>query len=416
MEQWLPYVCGLKETQVVANPDLLAQLFTLDLSAPQVSSLQQSLSALSDDQVCGQVDDANVQPSFPRFSGVVKAYLLFCKYIVAQAPAECFDLYAKFFVSLQQVYTDQRGCCFNVVLRTTIREIWRWFRHASKDHLEWFAAGLLRLFNAVRSEREPLPANVPSKKSNVLFYACMISRAYFRSAQFVSAGNVFNNMHSVEIRFSQFSLSEQVEYRFWLGRYLLYQEDVCLSFTHLDWAYNHALSRSFQKQLCLDWLVVPSILVGRLPTEAVLQQLVPEAADICRQLVQWLKHGVLPADYTRTVRTNAWIAARSLAPTVLGRLPLLVYKRGLKKVHALLGGDNKLALDHAQSAFRLRADPQLVLTESICGALMSAAQLKGNVLPLSRTVVLKSTGCFPRALDANAQRRALPARDGWMSA
>ncbi|GMM49306.1 Thp1 protein [Starmerella bacillaris] len=424
METWLSYVGKLNESQVVTSPDLLGQLFSVDLTSPQVASIQRSLVGQSVASIEIAVDNARILPTFNRFNSIVKNYLLFCKNINPQNPRRCFDLYGNLFVSLQNVYADQRGCCLNVVLRNVINEIYSLLNNSdlqsdktnSFEYFEWFAAGLLRLFNAVRSEREPVPIDAPSKKNNVLFYACMISRAYFKSNQFVSAGNVFSNMHSVGVKLAQFPACQQVEYRFWLGRYMLYLEDVNLAFLHLDWAYQHCLDNTFQKLLILDWLVVPSILVGRLPTSLVISQLNEHAQTIITQLIDWLKSGKLSKNYADIINNNPWIQARHLGPLLLLKLPLLVYRRGLKRLQLILNS-SKIRLDDASLAFNLDAsiDPDLVITEGICDALICNDYMKGKILPATQSVVLRITDCFPNTLTVSGPKRSLPRRDHWMS-
>lgn len=419
MDTWLQFVKKQPEQDLLVSKTLLAELFTLDCTNPQVASIQSSVQHLSEQQISNAVEEAQLlDDNWPGFVALSKAYLIWCAFINPSAPETCFHQYAGVYLALQQAYANNRGACLNLVVRNITREIFRFFAKSGKDQLEWVASGLLKLFNAVRGERELPPKNMPSKRENAVFYANMISRAYFKSEQFVSAGNVFNNMHSLGISLKNFPASEQVEYRFWLGRYYLYCEDINLAFMHLNWAFEHCLWGTTQALLILDWLIVPSILVGRPPKVSTLSQLLNshDLLTAVHELNLTLRKGAFTSNYHQAVLENPWIAARHLRPILLKLMPILTCRRGIKLLIQLSGMEKpNLQLVQRAVGLNLELDPDFLEAESICETLISQGMLKGNVLSISQTLVVKSQGSVPPLLEVNqVLTRPLSHREHWM--
>lgn len=419
MEKWLQFVKNQPEQDIFVSTKLLANLYTLDCANPQVASIQASVSHLSEHQIGKAVEDAQLfNHKWPGLVALTKAYFIWCAYVNPSAPETCFNQYAGVYLTLQQAYAHHRGACLNLVVRNTTKQIFRLFAKLGKSQLEWIASVLLKLFNAVRGERDLPPIHMPSKRDNAVFYANMISRAYFGSEQFVSAGNVFNNMHSIGLSLKKFPASEQVEYRFWLGRYLLYCNEVSHAFVHLNWAFENCLQGTTQELLILEWLVVPSILVGRPPLMSTLSQLL-KSQDLliaAQELIMTLKKGAFSPDYSQAVLNNPWIAARHFRPILLKKMPILTFRRGIM-LYIRLSGMEKHNLKLVRGAFGLdeKMDPDLLEVESICETLISQGMLKGNLLPISQTLVVKSQGSVPPLLEVNqVLTRPLPQRERWM--
>jgi len=415
MDKWLRFFQDASENQILENPEAIAQMFSLDVGTPHVAVIQANLSQSSEGEINRTVEQANVMKGdWPGFVSLCKAYIHWCVNVDPANPGNSFESFAKVFLALQQAFANVRGSCLNILIQHVVWTMERLFMNRGKLHVEWIAAGILKLFNSVRSERE-LPAFGISKKDNILFYANMISRVYFKSEQFVSAGNVFKNMYSLDVRFSQFPLSQQVEYRYWVGRFCIYANQLEQAYMHLNWAWSKCNSNQPQYFLILNWLVLPSVLIGRIPSAALLSLLSREAQDAVSTVAQAMKTGQYPPHLVEVLQHNPWIQSRHLRPIVEAHLPILVFRKGIHRLIKLSGLD-RLPLQLCRSAchFTVADDPDLVLTEAVCIELISKGLMKGNLLPRSGLVALKSRGSIPSLSEYYDLR--LPERESWLLA
>lgn len=414
MDAWLRSIRQISDDQIVEDPIGVDKIFTFELADPQISAIQASLAGFSESQINDKINSIEVLGgSWPGLVAFMKDYAFWCAMIDPEHPERCFEWYGRCYQSLQKAYSNSKGAGLNLVIKHLTSKILNLFGNNGQRYLDFLSSILIRLLNSVRSEREPVSPTAPAKKDNILFYANMLSRIYFKSDQLVSAGSVYSNMHSVGVILSQFTMAEQVEYRYWVGRYAIYRCDAQKSYLNLQWALDHCLYPSPQYNIIWDWILIPAILVGKLPTRSAFQKNPPSQVEAL-QAVSLTSHVVKSGKYDletiRRLRSNAWVKAKNLWPLIEAHLPQLAYRRVLQRI--------QIHTDSRRIPFELTSkligldDPNLIVTEGIICELTSRNLITCNVLPQSLQCIFKKTNAFPPLVDVN---KAYTKDEAWMS-
>lgn len=400
---WLSQLGSFREDAVtqVESARRIAHLFTVDVSVPNVAILQNDLWDGHIDEVKA-VDEANVfGGEWPGMTALAKGYLEFCKQVNPQDLLGSFASFAKFYTALQAAYSSSYGALLNDVVVATTRYMNQIF-HGQSAELAWIASVLLRIFNSVRSEKlagaEASMSN--TKRRILLFSGATLCRLYFAVGQYVSSKNVFSNINTAQAQLSSFPIAQQVEFRYWLGRYQLNRSEHLEAFKNLFWAYTRCLRDSPNKRVILSYLLVPSILVGRLPSPQLL-----EASGVGAHLhpiITSLKAGTMEP-YLSTVKNNEWLSACRLDSVLRVHMPLLIYRRAVKRLYMIMNCPITLSLASIEVCLRLCGAEALsedcILAETVCVALINANYLKAQLLPQQATILFRRGGAWPSMLE-----------------
>lgn len=377
-------LAGWLEAVESRQPDALAQAFCIDISREHVFALQKELRKNP-----GSHSSQAPQSDFPALDALAKSYLNWCADVDPQnGPIRSFDLFAHVLMSLSAAWADPRdGDCLNQTIREVVRiaiKIWKPWR----ETMEWLASCLLRYLQVSRSE---------TKRPCLLVVSSALCRVYFALGQPIACGPVLDSVNSTAVSLSEFSINEQVEYRYWLGRYCLYRGNAVEAFAHLDWVFNRLNSTSPNRVIVLHWLFVPSILVGRPPTQEVMQAL--NVADVLQPIITSIKFG--KRDW-ESILEHPWISRRKLEPLLQTYMPLLVYRAVVRTLYRILDSPNEINLSDVQIALQIWGEKELdsdfVAAEAICGSLIAAGYLMANVFPKNLVLRLKRGSAMPSLL------------------
>lgn len=407
-----------------------SELFTLDIYEAQVSSLQNDIWDRGLDINKEVADQSLYDGDWPGFEQLVRTYLKFCKNVNPNDEWNSYDLYALFLVDLQTAFTNSRGSSLvQVVVKTARTVIPMAMRLDAQDmqasrssepiRCSHVAAVLLRIFNSIRAEK-PDPSTVPvrnakistntasTKKSIILFIAVTLCRLYHHVGQLPSSANVFSNIHTAQISFKSYPMSQQVEYRFWLGRYYLLKNQLANAYCHLYWSFVNCHQQSPKnEQLILKFLIPCAMLLGKMPVVSLLQNYNLEGRY--GPLMTLLREPNFDRMLAHLNSQRQWFQSRGLyilfmTKSILVMLRVLVYKLWRAEERS-----STLHFEQLITALQLSKFPGLeqigtstedsynnLFAENVLISLTSQGLVKGNIFTRTKVIRLRATDPLPR--------------------
>lgn len=337
----------------------LAELFTPHLLNPSIAALQGSIQNWSDEQVTKAVEQAQMfDGGWGGFEQFVSSYIRLIRDFDPFNEFDSFDLVVSTFTDLQVAFSSARGVCLThtvaVWARKMVNGAFKYDKQFNLDQTtatteyptsEYIATPLLRLFNTTRTERSDLDF---TRKSIILHLACLLCRVYFHIRQPTLCANVFSNMSTAGIRLSAYPKSQQVEYRFYLGKFYWLKSQLKNAYLHLNWSWNKCYTESPNKRLILKHLVAVSLLLGIVPTRELLQQF--NLDGVYGELVVALKHGNHTRFYVALEQLRDWFVDRDLYILLKSRAFTLLDRGALKVIYEWSVAQDNPAIDYGTVA------------------------------------------------------------------
>lgn len=360
------------------------------------------------------------------------SYLNFVKDVDPSNSRDSYNSLIQFVTSLQVAFSNNRGSILQGVVKSTLSTVLNLSRQLdTQDSLQrtnYLSTLLLKMFNNIRAEKSVDSGSTQffSKKAIILFVANMLCRSYYILKTEPSCANVFSNIHTANLKFSSYSKPEQVEYRYFLGRFYLSKEQLSRAYDHLFWAFANCLPGTPQQRLIVKYLIPASMLLGRLPSARLLDQF-----NLTQQygpLVAAIKSGnyskfmeVLEGPYKQWyISTKVMFLFRNRGPIIL--LRQLVYrtwyylgKPGTIQFVALQGALNLSMSQTINGWYNPKEDENSEITENVFITLISQGFLKGNIYSRRGLVKLRDKGPFPTIASVhNMDSRVVYPTDKWL--
>jgi hypothetical protein len=395
------------------NALLLSELFNLDISNPQISSLQNDILDNDNKDFEQKIDHTNFyEGDWPGFVELTKSYLRFTRDVDPNDVVGSFDLYAQFLTDLQAAFSNMRGavlvdtvvrsCRIIVGLSLTLDAMDSPLQMMRSSYI---SSLLLKIFNTIRAEKiDPLIAgpNPVTKKTAILYIASMLCRLYFKMAQPGSCANVFSNIHTANIKFGVYTRAQRVEYRYWLGRFYLYKCQLTNAYRHLNWSFRNCLASSRNKRTILMYLIAPAMLLGKLPSRELLE--LYNLEHIYWPLVVALR-GARYSAFMAHLENTDWFYKNSLLVLLRSRSIIVLHRMALYKLWRIsTSGSDKpvstVAFNHFETAVKLSGaliaanDDQEI--ENIGVSLISQGYVKANIFTRNKVLRLKPVDPIPR--------------------
>lgn len=324
----------------------------------------------------------------------------------------CYILIIQFFTALSPAFSNFRGPVLQGVLKNTARlaiEISKVQdkRDGTVARTNYVSTLLLKMFNTIRGEKlDPSNPSALSKKSILLVIGNLLCRAYYTLQSHASCANVFSNVDSSNIKFTDYPKSQLVEYRYFLGRFHLDRGQLVKAHSYLSWSFQNALSSSSNKRLILKILIPAAILLGKFPTPRLLQ--IYNLTEVYLPLVNSAKTG----NYSQFMRHiegdfRPWFKKNRLLVLLKTRSKIPLFRMifyqswlALEKPSILSFRVLQRALElstagDAESIFSKEKDSGFVITENIAISLISQGYIKANIFTRSELIKLKLNGAFP---------------------
>ncbi|RDW37645.1 hypothetical protein B0I73DRAFT_135160 [Yarrowia lipolytica] len=362
VQQLLTRLAGLTNDESIdpaVQSEKLAELFTPLLLNPNTAALQVSIQNWTDEQVSKSVEQAHLfDEGWGGFEQFVESYIRLVRDFDSLSESNSFDLVVSTFTDLQVAFSSARGVCLTHTVALWARKVVGGaFQYDNEHNLaqttatteyptsEYIATPLLRLFNTTRTERSDMEF---TRKSIILHLACLLCRVYFHIRQPTLCANVFSNMSTAGIRLSAYPKSQQVEYRFYLGKFYWLKSQLKNAYLHLYWSWDKCYTQSTNKRLILKHLVAVSLLLGIIPTRELLQQF--NLDNIYGEMVVALKHGNHTRFYAALENARDWFIDRDLYVLLKSRAFTLLDRGSLKVIYEWSVAQGNPAIDYGTVA------------------------------------------------------------------
>ncbi|KAF5299182.1 hypothetical protein FQA39_LY02355 [Lamprigera yunnana] len=235
-----------------------------------------------------------------------------------------------------------------------------------------------------------------TKRIGMLTLVNQLFKVYFRINKLHLCKPLIRAIESSPFKES-FCLSQQITYRYFVGRKAMFDSDYKAADEYLSYAFEncHKLSKK-NKQLILIYLVPVKMLLGYIPSRQVL-----EKYDIVQlwELVQAVCQGNLRLfdeimDRHETFFINCGIYL------IVEKLKIIAYRNLFRKVYLILN-THQIPVEALQLAlmFLGQTDVDLNETECIVANLIFEGKIKGYISRQHRKVVVSKQNPFPSLIN-----------------
>ncbi|KAI8075330.1 hypothetical protein BC940DRAFT_8415 [Gongronella butleri] len=266
------------------------------------------------------------------------------------------------------------------------------------------AARLLsRVFNTMLADRSGAE-NGRSKREGIISLINFTFKVYFKLDTVRMCQTMIANLQKSGVDIEQYPIGQQVTYQFYLGRYQFLQNrlraaEKCLLFAftrcHADYWHN--------KRLILKYLIPTRLLLGQFPSHNLL--VTYDLHQQYAELIDALKTG----NYARCIAVLeanfGFFYATAAYEFLLERLPVLLWRTALKKMHVLRcqmnnGAPNVLPLADCAMALQIsmkhHEDVDADFVENVIVTLINQGYIKGYVHHRRQIAVVSKMNAFPK--------------------
>ncbi|KAI5961519.1 hypothetical protein CANMA_003801 [Candida margitis] len=214
---------------------------------------------------------------WPAFASVVSSFVKLCTEIDPWSVLQSFDLFTTYLNDLSIAFNNNNyGWLLSGVIKSTIGLVTPWAlqldtqmffkEHGGKYRLNYIASVILKIFNNIRIN----DSNV-YKKSIILYLGNKLCFIYWKLDNPLLCRNIFSNMNNTSLQLTDFPITEQLKYRYYLARYYFIKYELIESFELLKWCLTRTNSGKNQ-QLILELFVPISLVIGKTPNFTNLKQ------------------------------------------------------------------------------------------------------------------------------------------------
>ncbi|KAK9884866.1 hypothetical protein WA026_009088 [Henosepilachna vigintioctopunctata] len=231
-----------------------------------------------------------------------------------------------------------------------------------------------------------------TKRIGMLALVNQLFKVYFRINKLHLCKPLIRAIQSSPFNES-FSLSQQITYKYFVGRKAMFDSDYKKADEYLTYAFEncHKLSKK-NKRLILIYLVPVKMLLGYVPSKSVL-----EKYDVIQfwELVQAVSCGNLKAfDELMEIHESFFIECGIYL--IVEKLKIIAYRNLFRKVYLILN-THQIPVEALQTALVHlgQSDVDLDETECIVGNLIYEGKIKGYISHQHRKIVVSKQNPFP---------------------
>lgn len=367
---------------------------------------------------------------WPAFDQVVLSFVRLCSQLDPNLLVMLFDLYAQFLSDVSVAFTNLgNGALIASVIAPTVdtvvpmaRKLDQQLKNYEADavypRLTFLASVLLRVFNHIRSQ---LGDNTPEAKQLLLLYVsnklCFI---YNQIGNPLLCQNVFSNITTANLKFSQFPAADQLQYRFYLAKFYLIKQHLVDAYRHFSWCVERCLAR--ERERVLKYLVPLGMTLGRSPNfngitrQAGAVSWLPVYRDIAGAVSAGNYAGFVEA----VTRHEAYLKQMGLLVLVRSKLEVVLFRNLLRQVWKIQGQALTLTYGAIQNALRLLWDAyapeggvDALVVENMVVSLVDQNLLRGKLVLSVSKVAVASSNVFPEISGIYTQKFG-GASDKWM--
>ncbi|KAI9310146.1 hypothetical protein BX666DRAFT_2011347 [Dichotomocladium elegans] len=325
------------KAHISKNALSIYNLFALQIIDRQHQELADALVVITPEQYESSVrsilDDTSVS-----LSEMTIAYMRLVQAFSAPLDA-AYDSLESFYTALVPLFSSADGTYLvpyvkwlSAQLVTTAFSVDKQFNLRGKYRKANGAARLLsRMFNLMLTDRGPLSE---SKRRGILQITNLAFKIYTKLDNDRLCQTFISNLKKGGIEITDFELPEQVTYRYYMGRFEYYQNNLKEAEGHFSFAFRHCPNRAWRnKRLILEFLIPTRMILGRMPKDELLNayNLMEPYASLRESIRKGDIHG-----YLTTLDSYMDYLSRKYAYLLLrGRGIVLVWRSLLRRIFVM---------------------------------------------------------------------------------
>lgn len=267
-------------------------------------------------------------------------------------------------------------------------------RHSTSDHpgeiLEKAAECLMVCFRVCCADNRS--SEEDTKRLGMLNLVNQLFKVYFRINKLHLCKPLIRAIESLAFKES-FSLSQQITYKYFVGRKAMFDSDYKSADEYLTFAFENChRSSKKNKRLILIYLVPVKILLGYIPSKQIL-----EKYDLLQfwELVQAVCQGNLLL-LDQVIEKYEVFFIKSGIYLIVEKLKIIAYRNLFRKVYLILN-THQVPIEALQTALHLmgQTDVDIDETQCIVANLIYEGKIKGYISQQHRKVVVSKQNPFP---------------------
>ncbi|CCE85759.1 Piso0_005387 [Millerozyma farinosa CBS 7064] len=417
----------------VDQVDQIVRIFDIDIVSNRYIVNINNLEILNEAKLKKKIEDKHFyNDEWLAFNEVVFSFIRLANLMNSWSLLESFDLYTDFLGDLAIAFNNaNRGFLMAKLVRRTIGIVvpisTKLDRHmyfkegCSKPRLTHLASVMLRIFNNIRSQMSgdvnDNSLRVSMKSSIIVYVGVRLCSTYFELSNPLLCRNVFSNMNNAKLKFSRYSLNEQLQYRYYLARFYLIKNQLIGAYQHFSWCLCNAPAVRNHRNITiiLKFLIPISILLGKRPNFAFLSQhfyTAPHELPPYFAAYKMIYHAVRQGNYRAFCqilsdnRTYQFLKSAGLLLVFESKAPIIILRNLLKTVWLLSDSSSRLNYDSIAAALNISLPDQSTAAilsnshqdtfiENILINMIDQNLLKGKIFPRLRSVSLAKSNVFP---------------------
>lgn len=232
-----------------------------------------------------------------------------------------------------------------------------------------------------------------TKRIGMLHLVNQMFKVYFRINKLHLCKPLIRAIDSLSFK-DQFPISQQITYKYFVGRKAMYDSDYKTSDEYLSFAFNHCPKKYWKnKRLILIYLVPVKMLLGHMPLKETMEKFkVPQFYELATALKQGNVRNfdeVMQKYEAFFIDTGIYI--------IVEKLKIIAYRNLFKKVYLILQ-THQIDLQNFLNALQFVGEEDITMDETHCivANLIAEGKIKGYIsYQHNKLVVSKQTSPFP---------------------
>ncbi|KAL9546413.1 hypothetical protein MBANPS3_006674 [Mucor bainieri] len=403
----------IQQAYTTQDEGLFSRLITIDVSSPTVNTLAQDLQHTSEDQVQNTINGILEDTSY-ALAEATNNYMEVVRYLTSTDIDFVFETFANFYRSLIPVFNGSDTFFMVPVIKSLSTSLVQLAFRVDKMGLQGkarkanLAARLVsKVFNIMLADRSPMET---SKRQGIFHITNLAFKVYFKLDSVRMCQTFISNINTGGLELDMFPISQQVTYKYYIGRYALYHGRLQHAQDCLMFAFEKCHAHQWHnKRLILHYLIPTRIILGHFPSIQLLEkyQLAPPYVNLINTIRSGNIHGFLHHletyfDYFYHRLTYLLLKERGL---------VLVWRCLLKNAYALqqrigIVTAPKLRFETMLRIFDLSSQGEEVYEyddlECIVVSLVSQGYIRGYIHHQHQHVVFSKTTPFPPICNVTA--------------
>lgn len=426
----------------------LGSLLSINLSsqsiASQIASLQIELQSnqLDIDRLVEQ--QSYFDGDWNAFTSIVTSYLKFVKDVEPTSILKSHDLLLNYYNDLSIGFLNNSfGNHLSVLIYESTKILVPMMKKIDKylnllnngkkfKRLIFISTILTKIFNHLRSLKGD-----SNKKNLIIFIVNNLNKIYFIINSPLLCANIFANMNLLNLHFNKYPKSQQIEYRYILGRYYMIKNQLYKAYHHLNWSYmnSHKVYNTQNTIRILRYLIPTSILIGKIPSLQILN-ISTEFQQNYIPLIKYLKQGN-HLQFQKTLYDNQlYFKSKFILILLIQRSKVLIFRNLFYKIMTITQSTrfsyDELATSLLKSIGTQQQQSQTLgddsimyqilnepiddlFVENVCVSLIENDLIRGNVLSRARTLVLSKKEPFTDISMVFKRKFGVNSSENWMN-